>query len=100
MPQVLEPLARATGARFELITIENSLFGTSVTTAGLLPGVAFQRALKGRTDLDLVLLPAESINDDGLFMDSMTVDLLGASVPMEVRFSKTFTDALLEPVAA
>ena len=100
MPQVLEPLARATGARFELITIENSLFGTSVTTAGLLPGVAFQRALKGRTDLDLVLLPAESINDDGLFMDSMTVDLLGASLPMEVRFSKTFTDALLEPVAA
>jgi putative radical SAM enzyme (TIGR03279 family) len=100
MPQVLEPLARATGARFELITIENSLFGTSVTTAGLLPGVAFQRALKGRTDLDLVLLPAESINDDGLFMDSMTVDLLGASVPMEVRFSKSFTDALLEPVAA
>jgi putative radical SAM enzyme (TIGR03279 family) len=100
MPQVLEPLARTTGATFELITIENSLFGASVTTAGLLPGVAFQRALKGRTDLDLVLLPAESINDDGLFMDSMTVELLGASVPMELRFSKTFTDALLEPVAA
>lgn len=100
MPQVLEPLARATGARFELITIENSLFGTSVTTAGLLPGVAFQRALKGRTDLDLALLPAESINDDGLFMDSMTAEVLEASVPMEVRFSKTFTDALLEPVAA
>ena len=100
MPPVLEPLTRATGARFELITIENSLFGTSVTTAGLLPGVAFQRALKGRTDLDLVLLPAESVNDDGLFMDSMSAELLGASVPMEVRFSKTFTDALLEPVAA
>ena len=100
MPQVLEPLTRATGARFELITIENSLFGTSVTTAGLLPGVAFQRALKGRTDLDLVLLPAESVNDDGLFMDSMSAELLGASVPMEVRFSKTFADALLEPVAA
>jgi putative radical SAM enzyme (TIGR03279 family) len=100
MPQVLEPLARATGARFELITIENSLFGASVTTAGLLPGVAFQRALKGRNDLDLVLLPAESVNDDGLFMDSMTAELLGASLPMEVRFSKTFADALLEPVAA
>jgi putative radical SAM enzyme (TIGR03279 family) len=100
MPQVLEPLARATGARFELIAIENSLFGTSVTTAGLLPGVAFQRALKGRSDLDLALLPAESINDDGLFMDSMTAEVLEASVPMEVRFSKTFTDALLEPAAA
>ena len=100
MPQVLEPLARATGARFELIPIENSLFGSSVTTAGLIPGVAFQRALKGRTDLDLILLPAESVNDEGLFMDSMSAELLGASVPVEIRFSKDFADALQVPVAA
>ena len=38
MPQVLEPLAAATGARFEIVALENSLFGSSVTTAGLLPG--------------------------------------------------------------
>ena len=100
MPQVLEPLATATGARFELIPIENSLFGSSVTTAGLIPGVAFQRALKGRTDLDLILLPAESINDEGLFMDSMSAELLEASVPVEIRFSKDFADALQIPVAA
>jgi putative radical SAM enzyme (TIGR03279 family) len=100
MPQVIEPLARATGAVFELIPIENSLFGTSVTTAGLIPGIAFQRALKGRSDLDLALLPAESVNDDGLFMDSMASELLAASVPVEIRFSKDFTDALQVPVAA
>ncbi|MBA2627484.1 MAG: DUF512 domain-containing protein [Gemmatimonadales bacterium] len=100
MPQVLEPLARVTGAHFELIPIENSLFGSSVTTAGLVPGVAFQRALRGRTDLDLVLLPSESVNDEGLFMDSMSFDLLEASVPIELRLSKDFADALQVPVAA
>ncbi|MEO8226501.1 MAG: DUF512 domain-containing protein [Gemmatimonadota bacterium] len=100
MPQVLEPLARVTGAHFELIPIENSLFGTSVTTAGLIPGVAFQRALRGRTDLDLVLLPSESVNDEGLFMDSMSLELLEASVPVELRLSKDFADALQVPVAA
>jgi putative radical SAM enzyme (TIGR03279 family) len=100
MPQVLEPLALATGAHFELIPIENSLFGSSVTTAGLIPGVAFQRALKGRRDLDLILLPAESINDEGLFMDSMSAELLEASVPVQIRFSRDFADALQTPVAA
>ena len=100
MPLVLEPLGRATGARFELITVVNSLFGPSVTTAGLLPGTALQTALAGRRDLDLALLPGESVNDDGLFMDSMSLALLAASVPMELRLSKDFVDALHERVAA
>jgi putative radical SAM enzyme (TIGR03279 family) len=100
MPMVLEPLARLTGARFELIPVVNTLFGPTVTTAGLLPGTALQAALAGRRELDLVLLPGESVNDDGLFMDSMRLDLLAAALPMEVRLSKDFVDALHEPVAA
>jgi hypothetical protein len=40
------------------------------------------------------------VNDDGLFIDSMSFDLLGASVPAEIRLSKDFADALQEPVAA
>jgi putative radical SAM enzyme (TIGR03279 family) len=100
MPMVLEPLACVTGSEFELIPVVNTLFGPSVTTAGLLPGVAMQQALRVRRDLDLVLLPGESVNDDGLFIDSMSFDLLGASVPIEIRLSKDFADALHEPVAA
>jgi NifB/MoaA-like Fe-S oxidoreductase len=100
MPMVLEPLARATGARFDLIPVVNSLFGASVTTAGLLPGTALQTALAGRRDLDLALLPGEAINDDGLFIDSMSVELLAAGVPMELRLSKDFVDALHQPAAA
>jgi putative radical SAM enzyme (TIGR03279 family) len=100
MPMVLEPLQAATGGTFELIALENSLFGASVTTAGLLPGRAFADALRDRHDLDLVLLPGESVNDDGLFIDSMSLAALQDEVPAEIRLSKDFADVLGLPVAA
>jgi putative radical SAM enzyme (TIGR03279 family) len=100
MPMVLEPLAQVTGASFELIPVVNTLFGASVTTAGLLPGTAVQHALRERRDLDLALLPGECVNDNELFMDDMRLALLAASVPMEVRLSKNFIDALHLPAAA
>jgi putative radical SAM enzyme (TIGR03279 family) len=100
MPQVLAPLAEATGATLELLTLENTLFGPSVTTAGLLPGAAMLAALRDRRDLDLALLPAESINDDGLFMDDLDAHVLQSQLPVEIRFSHCFTDALGAPVAA
>ncbi|HEV8177694.1 MAG TPA: DUF512 domain-containing protein, partial [Gemmatimonadales bacterium] len=100
MPMVLEPLTRVTGAEFELIPVVNTLFGPTVTTAGLLPGMAMQQALIGRRDLDLVLLPAESVNDDGLFIDNMSFELLSLSMPAAVRLSRDFTDVLQLAVAA
>jgi putative radical SAM enzyme (TIGR03279 family) len=100
MPQVLAPLAKITGSEYELIPVVNSLFGPRVTTAGLLPGVALQQALRGRGDLDVALLPSEAVNDDGLFIDGMSFELLMASVPTEVRLSKDFTDVLEVPAAA
>jgi putative radical SAM enzyme (TIGR03279 family) len=94
MPMVLEPLARVTGAVFDLVPVVNTLFGPSVTTAGLLPGAAVQAVLRGRGDLDLALLPGESVNDNGLFIDGMSAEVLAATSPVEIRFSKDFADAL------
>ncbi|MDX2191906.1 MAG: DUF512 domain-containing protein [Gemmatimonadales bacterium] len=94
MPQVLPALAEATGAMLELVTVENDLFGRSVTTAGLLPGSAIRDALADRRDLDLVLLPGEALNDDQLFIDSMPLAVVQAAVPVELRPSKDFADAL------
>src|SRR5256886_14414266 len=47
MPQVLAEVAAVTGAQFELVVVENALFGASVTTAGLLPAAAVEGALPG-----------------------------------------------------
>lgn len=100
MPQVVEPLARATGARFEILALANPLFGSSVTTAGLLPGAVVLAALQNRRDVDLALLPAESVNDDLLFMDDMDAHDLATRVPMTVRLSYDFADALSADAAA
>jgi putative radical SAM enzyme (TIGR03279 family) len=94
MPVVLRDLTAATRARFELVVVENSLFGPSVTTAGLLPAAAIAAALRERDELDLVLLPAEATNDDLLFMDDVSADELAAQVPRPVRLSYDFADVL------
>jgi len=94
MPQVTAPLSARTGATFEIISLENPLFGPSVTTAALLPGIAFRDALVARSDLGLALLPAEAVNDDGLFMDDLSLEALQRAVPCDIRLSYDFGDAL------
>src|SRR5207247_5922408 len=94
MPQVLADVAAVTGGRFELVVVENALFGRSVTTAGLLPAAAIEGALRARRDLDLALLPAEAVNDDLIFMDDVRADDMAARLPMPVKLSYDFADAL------
>ncbi len=100
MPQVIEALATETGAAFEIVSLENGVYGSAVTSAGLLPGAAFLAALQDRRDLDLALLPAEAVNDNLLFMDDMDAHALAARVPMEIRLSYDFADALADQEVA
>jgi putative radical SAM enzyme (TIGR03279 family) len=94
MPELLEQLTAATGAQFELIPMVNSLFGPTVTTAGLLVGADIRQALQGRADLDLALIPAETINDGGLFLDDESFVAVRESLPMPVYPSYDFIDVL------
>ena len=96
MPQVLDGLGTATGGRFEIVVVENTLFGSSVTTAGLLPAAAIEAALRTRADLDLVLLPAEAVNDDLVFIDDVRADDLAARLRPPVRLSYDFVDVLTD----
>jgi putative radical SAM enzyme (TIGR03279 family) len=95
MPDLLEQLTHATGAQFVLIPTENSLFGPTTTTAGLLVGADIRRALADRSDLDLALIPAECINDNGLFLDEESFIAVRESLPMPVFPSYDFIDALV-----
>jgi putative radical SAM enzyme (TIGR03279 family) len=94
MPPLLDQLAAATGAHFELLVAENSLFGPTTTVAGLLVGEDVRRVLAGRHDLDLALIPAESINEDGLFLDDARFVAVREELPMPVYPSYDFIDAL------
>jgi len=94
MPELLAQLTESTGAHFELIPTVNSLFGPTVTTAGLLVGADIARALEGRHDLDLALIPAETLNEDGRFLDDRTFVEVREALPMPVYPSYDFVDVL------
>lgn len=103
MPELLESISGATGATFELLSTANSLFGPTVTTAGLLVGADIERMLAGREGFDLALIPAECINEDGLFLDDEQFEALRERLPMPVLPSYDFIDVLElegQPVAA
>ena len=94
MPELLEKITSATGAEFILIPTENSLFGPTITTAGLLVGADIDRALSKRSDLDIALIPAETINEDRVFLDDVVFDDLARTLPVPVYPSYDFIDIL------
>ena len=94
MPDLLSTLRDATGADFELIVAESSLFGPTITTAGLLVGADIRRVLAERHDLSLALIPAETINEDRIFLDDVGFEDLRASLPIPVFPSYDFLDFL------
>jgi putative radical SAM enzyme (TIGR03279 family) len=94
MPALLEQLAQATGAVFDLRATPNSLFGQTVTTAGLLVGADIARALADGDGVDFALIPAETINEDGIFLDDVVFAELRDRLPMPVFPSYDFIDVL------
>jgi NifB/MoaA-like Fe-S oxidoreductase len=94
MKPLMDALSEVSGARFELIVAENSLFGPTITTAGLLVGRDIVAALADRHDLAIALIPAETLNDDSIFLDDYTLESVRESVPMPIFPSYDFIDVL------
>ncbi len=94
MPPLLEKLAGKTGATFELIPTMNSMFGPTTTCAGLLVGADIRRALAERNDLDFALIPAETMNDNRIFLDDDSFAAVAAALPIPVYASYDFIDVL------
>ena len=71
MRERADRLAAATGAPVEIVEVENRFFGETVSVAGLMAGRDLADALApGRPD-ELILVPAEALNADRMFIDSM-----------------------------
>lgn len=88
-------LAEATSADVEVVEARNAYFGESVTIAGLLGGADVLAALGDGREGDVILLPAEAINADDVFIDSMPLSELGSRLgPAEVRTGYEITEAL------
>jgi putative radical SAM enzyme (TIGR03279 family) len=88
-------LAEATGAEVEVVRVVNGFFGETVTIAGLLAGADIRGALGPSGEQDVVVLPAEALNADDLFIDSLPLAQLEEAVaPARVVRGYEVTEAL------
>ena len=88
-------LAAATAASVEVLQVENRYFGDTVTIAGLLGGRDILNALQGTQSGDLVVLPAEALNADDIFIDDVPMDELRTVLaPASICTGYEVTEAL------
>jgi putative radical SAM enzyme (TIGR03279 family) len=83
--QILPRLEKIAGLEVALKVAPNTLYGRSVTVAGLLSGKCVYSALEGKNCGDLVLLPPDILNADGLFLDDSTVQQLEDRLGVPIR---------------
>lgn len=94
-------LARAVGADVDVVEVENRYFGESVSIAGLLGGADILEALGEGREGDVVVLPAEALNADGVFIDDLPLSSLRARLaPAEIRSGYEIVEALSSEVVA
>ncbi|MCR4438822.1 MAG: DUF512 domain-containing protein [bacterium] len=97
---------RVASLRIDVVAVTNRFYGDTVTVSGLLTGQDIFAALSGRECGDLVLVPANCLNVDGLFLDDWTPERLSQmlGVPVEVvdyeRIAQMFAAPLLRERAA
>ncbi len=89
-------LAERTGCSVEISAVPNRYFGPTVTVAGLLPGRDIAASLADSRSGDLILLPADALNDDDLFIDGLALAELEARLaPARVRVGHEVVEAIV-----
>lgn len=92
---IMDDLAALTGLEAEVRPVENQLFGSRVSVAGLLSGGDFGRELSGPAGADLVILPRNSLDYFGRhFLDGLTPAELEQQVNVRIAFALTAEDLM------
>ena len=73
----------------EVKTINNVFYGDSVTVTGLLTGQDIYHQLREQIAGDIILLPANCINFEGVFLDDWTPAMLQARLKKTIEFIDT-----------
>ncbi len=83
------------GSELVVLPTENSLFGPTVTCAGLLPGSDVRDAARRGGRFDWVLFSERALNDDEKFLDDLSLGELRAGLaPARVEPAHHVTDVL------
>ncbi len=90
---IVEDLSLLTGARVDLVTIENRTFGPSISCSGLLAGNDFLTGLASHDLGDLVVLPRYALDDAGeAFLDDLTPSDVEAALKKPTRYARAVSD--------
>lgn len=93
---VLPVMRRVEGLDLRIVPVPNRFYGGAVTVSGLLAGQDFAAELGSHCEADLVLLPPNCRNEQGLFLDDWDLRRLEqeTGVPVfapEAQFGELFT---------
>lgn len=96
MRRIIQPrLQEIDGLEVHVEVITNKLFGSVVTVAGLLSGHCFYEALKDKNIGDLLVLPPDILNADGIFLDDTNPKWLEEKLGTKLHFfSQRWKEAL------
>lgn len=90
---VTKKFEQVTGVSLSVITAKNFTFGASVTVAGLLAGRDILKAVRGKRLGDLLLIPSAAVKeDDGIFLDDMSIDDLEKAAGIPIRPVSLFSE--------
>ena len=82
--RILSPLVAKLNAienvQIDLLPVDNDFFGRGITVSGLLTGRDMAARVRDGIQRDLVLLPPNCINGEGLTLDDMTVPQLAEAI--------------------
>ncbi len=89
--QVAVEFNELTHSEIEVVAVENSLFGPTVTVSGLMSGRDVVETLRGRTDGGLVVIPRVMLDAKGLLtLDDLTLEDLKEKLGAEVSVVSHF----------
>jgi NifB/MoaA-like Fe-S oxidoreductase len=93
--RVMKRLQEVEGVSVRIVTARNTLFGAPVTVAGLLSGRDILTAVKGKRLGSMLLIPSSMLKEDeGIFLDNMTIADIEAAAGAPVRAVSTFGDVV------
>jgi NifB/MoaA-like Fe-S oxidoreductase len=98
-----EPLISELVAPFDNIkvyAIRNEFFGETVTVSGLLTGGDIIAQLRGKDLGDVVLIGANSLNADGLFLDNTTVEQIEEALNVKVKIVEPDGESLVNALTS
>ena len=85
---------------WKVVAAGNTLLGESVNVAGLLPGRDIIRAAREKPGADVYLVPGQALNDDGLFLDEISLDDVKRELaPAKVMVSYSMAESVRQLAA-